>query len=98
MINFSLRCEKGEERPETVLDLAGSGLGLELGLPAVLLQAVQQPQRVGEPQRLQLDVRLASLLDGLLDLGDGSLDESLDVLVVVDVVEMSDQHEEDVGG
>ena len=79
-----------------MLDLHGSGLSLELSLPTVLLQTVQQSQHVGQPQRLQLDIGLSALLDSLLDLADGALYETPDVLIVVDVVEVSDQHEENV--
>ena len=57
---------------------------LELLLPGVLLQVVQQPDHVGQPEGLHLQVVHSLLLDDLLDVENGALDQGPNVALVAE--------------
>ena len=57
---------------------------LELLLPGVLLQVVQQPNHVGQPEGLHLQVVHPLLFDDFLDVENGALDQGPNVAFVAE--------------
>ena len=74
------------EVPQALLDLLLGAPGLELLLARVLLEVVEDAEHVREPQRLDLEVVEAALLDDLLDERDGPLDQRPHRVLVVHVI------------
>ena len=72
--------------PQALLDLLLGAPGLELLLARVLLEVVEDAEHVREPQRLDLEVVEAALLDDLLDERDGPLDQRPHRVLVVHVI------------
>ena len=57
---------------------------LELLLPGVLLQVVQQPDHVGQPEGLHLQVVHSLLLDDFLDVENGALDQGPNIALIAE--------------